>query len=753
MGRATTMLTAFHAGEWRATVHGRIDHERYHVAGRRIRNFAPLVEGALELRPGTRYVAAAISPSGVGARSTLIPFKFNTSDAYALELGELTMHVFRNHAQVESSPGTPFSIATPYTGAQASAIQWTQSADVMWLCHVDVPTQRLTRTGHAAWSMLAYTPKWAPFRGENLDETLTLLASNVTGAITLAASAALFTPNDVGRLVRFREVIESKHPKWDVGVDPINVDTGAAHVDAQSTVHWEGNVYRLFSSAAGATGTRPPIHVTGRESDGKWEWDYLHSGAGYARITGFTDAMTVTAEVVKVLPDSVATTNPTGVAGAATFRWAFGAWDHVSGYPRALCFYEDRLWFFGTRADPDRAWATRPGGDYDDFRESDDAEGALAFRLNSAEPNVIESVVATKVLNLLTSGGIFPAAGIDPAKAVSIENLLDADRQLSYGAAPGVQALAIDSVVVFLQRSRRQVREVLFDFDESAFQAPDLARVAAHLLAPGVARLAYQQEPNRTLWCPCRDGSLPAATYDRPQEVLGWYGVELGGSAPFVESLCVIPHPEEDQDEVWLAVERNFGGTITRTIEFFERGRSETTLPADVFYVDSGTTYDGPPATVIAVGARFEGQSVRILADGARVADQVVSGGNVTLLEPASKVHAGFGYDGLLIPLRIEAGGDDGVSQGKTGRVHGLVIRFHLTGEGTEFGTLEAADELTLRDLEDVADAPVEWIDGDTVFLPFPGGPEQARQLVIRHRAPTPCTVVAMMPQLIVGER
>jgi hypothetical protein len=35
------------------------------------------------------------------------------------------------------------------------------------------------------------------------------------------------------------------------------------------------------------------------------EWEYLHSGYGIAKITGFTDAKHVTAEVVNVLPEEV----------------------------------------------------------------------------------------------------------------------------------------------------------------------------------------------------------------------------------------------------------------------------------------------------------------------------------------------------------------------------------------------------------------------------------------------------------------
>lgn len=737
------MLTAFNAGEWRATLDGRIDHERYHVACRRLRNFIPLVEGSAELRPGTRFVQEA---EQADFPSTLIPFKFNTAQAYILEFGNGTMRVFKDHGIVESSPGVPFLIGTPYTAAQTPAVQFVQSADVMWLAHPDIAPQRLTRTAHDAWALTGYTQKWAPFKAENLDDALTVYASAATGAITLTASAALFTAMDVGRLIRLREVIETKHTKWANAVDLIKDDTGSAEVDGVSTCQYEGNAYRLAVSTGSRTGNRPPVHPIGTETDGKWTWTYLHSGAGYAQITGFTSPTVVSATVVKVLPDSFV-----GAPNASS-RWAFGAWDAISGYPRALCFFEDRLWFFGSEAEPDRMWATRPGGNYDDFRESTDAEGALNFRLNSAEPNVIESVVPTRVLNIMTSGGIFPASGADESEAVSIENLLKAERQVNYGARAGVQALAVDSVVLFLQRSGRQLREILFNDTENAFQAHDIVRQSAHLSAPGILRIAYQQEPNRTLYCVLANGGLLCATYDRPQEALGWYMIELGGTGPRVESVAVIPHPDQDQDEVWLSVLRTFGGFDFRSIEYFERGRDELTAIEDCFYVDSGLTYDGAPRTVISGLVHLEGQTVRILADGARVADQAVTGGTVTLIDPASKVHVGLGYDGLLIPMRIEAGGDDGVAQGKTKRIHRIVIRTYRSGEGTHYGTLAELDELVLRDTFDIADAPAQLVTDDSFAIPWPGEYEQGGYLVIQHRAPTPCGIVALIPQLVTGE-
>ncbi len=77
----------------------------------------------------------------------------------------------------------------------------TQSADTLLLCHPDMVPQRVTRTGHASWTV---TP-WS-FTGEPLhrfaDPTVTLAASATTGTVALTASAPVFQPGHAG--VRFR---------------------------------------------------------------------------------------------------------------------------------------------------------------------------------------------------------------------------------------------------------------------------------------------------------------------------------------------------------------------------------------------------------------------------------------------------------------------------------------------------------------------------------------------------------------------
>ncbi|MDH8346277.1 hypothetical protein QIG64_28110, partial [Klebsiella pneumoniae] len=68
----------------------------------------------------------------------LIPFQFSVSQTYALELGDHYFRVWSNGALVTDGGG-PVEVATPWPVSVISELKFTQSADVMTVCHNDYP--------------------------------------------------------------------------------------------------------------------------------------------------------------------------------------------------------------------------------------------------------------------------------------------------------------------------------------------------------------------------------------------------------------------------------------------------------------------------------------------------------------------------------------------------------------------------------------------------------------------------------------
>tara|TARA_R110000744_G_scaffold320526_1_gene426675 strand:- start:1794 stop:2345 length:552 start_codon:yes stop_codon:yes gene_type:complete len=165
---------------------------------------------------------------------------------------------------------------------------------------------------------------------------------------------------------------------------------------------------------------------------------------------------------------------------------------------------------------------------------------------------------------------------------------------------------------------------------------------------------------------------------------------------------------------------------------------------ADAFYVDSGLTYSGAATTTISSLNHLEGETVAIVADGSTHADKIVTGGAITLDRSATKVHIGYNYTSILETLRLEAGADDGISQGKVKRIHGVTVRF-LDSIGAEVGpNLSNLDRLPFRDSSMAMDEPVPLFSGDKEVY-FPSGYDNDARIIVRQNQPLPMTVLAVM--------
>jgi len=231
-------------------------------------------------------------------------------------------------------------------------------------------------------------------------------------------------------------------------------------------------------------------------------------------------------------------------------------------------------------------------------------------------------------------------------------------------------------------------------------------------------------------------------TYDRQQEVVGWHRHELGGTAAYVESVATIPHPDGDSDQVWLVVRRTVNGVTKRYVEFLEKTWEQGDVIADAFFVDSGSTYSGAPAATITGLWHLIAESVRALGDGVSLGGFTVSAtGTITLPASYSKVQVGLEFAAELETMRLEAGSADGTAQGKTKRITNVVLRLEDTGKGVAYGP-----DGSNYDSYVIADGVL--FTGDTDPLAWPSGHEQEGRLNLAHSQPTPCSIIAIFPQV-----
>jgi len=718
VAKASPIQNSFNAGELSPQLKGRADLEKYKNGCDTLENFIPQIFGPARKRPGTRFV---LETKDSTKASRLIPFEFSTTQAFGLEFGDEYIRFFASGGFVESSPGVPYEIVSPYDHTDLGELNFAQSADVIYLAHPDYPVYKLARLGATNWTINAVTFSRPPFTDQNISAT-TITASAVTGAITLTASAALFSADDVGSYFSSSIIPAADFNQW---------TTGVVHT-AGNFVQYQGRVYEATNSAT--AGSRPPIHTEGTVSDGAVTWTYLHDGTGYAQVTGFTSTTVVNATVISRLPTT-----------SATKRWAEGAWSANRGYPRAVTFYEDRLWFGGSDYLPQTLWASVTG-DYENFKGGTNDDDALTYTINTQDLNTITWLSPGKVLAIGTANGEFTLSGNQISDAVTPTSIRITP-QTTYGCTGTVRPLRVASSVLFVQRSGRKVREYTYNFETDSYVAPNLTVLSEHITQAGLVDMAYQQEPYQVVWAPDTDGSLLGMTYERAEDVVGWHRQDIGGA---VESCITLPHWLGDQDVLWMIVNRTIDGATVRYVEFMERYYNDEYA----FFVDCGVTYEGAPADNISGLDHLEGETVAVLADGAVHPNVTVVGGEITLQVEASVINIGIPFTATLRTMPIEAGARDGVAQGKIQRINNVVMRLFETGPGLWYGaSVDSLDELHLRTAADLMNNPVPLFTGDTDALPWPGEYQQGAQMVVRHQLPTPCTLVALMPQVTTNDR
>jgi hypothetical protein len=794
MARVSSIITNFRAGEISPRLEGRIDLQKYNEAVKDLSNMIVFPQGGTTRRPGTYYAGTTKD----GGQVRLINFEFSDTQAYVLEFGNNYIRIFKDGGLVteattaitaitkanpavvtanshglsngdrvfiasvggmtevnnreftvagvttntfqlsgiNSSAFTTYTsggtvgkiveITTTYTTAQLSTINYAQSADVLFLAQQDHAPAKLTRTSHTSWTLTDIDFTDGPYLDENITTT-TLYASADTGSVTITASAALFASTDVGRLIRFREVLEVTYDEWAASTSYAN----------NEFVRYNGHVYKQVTGSTQTSGNTPPVHTSGTETYGSINWEYRHDDTGYVKITGFTSSTVVTATVKE--DDGGISVLPHNIVGSsnATTKWSLGSFSSTTGFPRAIGFYEERLYFAGTTDQPQTIFGS-VSADFENHTPGTEDDAAINVTIASDQVNVIKHLLPARFLQLLTTSAEFTlsgGAGSEPVTPTNVNVL----RETTFGTG-NIKPLRAGNSTILIQKGAEKVKEITFDLDTDGLLGVDLTVLADHLARGGLTDMVWQQEPELLLWFVHADGRLIGLTYDRANATVGWHEHSLGGDG-IVESITAIPSGAEDQ--VYLSVKRTIDGSTVRHIVYLKSLYFNDDV-TDAFFVDSGLTYDGSATTTIKSLNHLEGETVTILADGAAHADKTVSNGTITLDRSASKVHVGYGYTSSLETLRMEAGAEDGIAQGKIKRIHGVTARFFQT-VGAELGPDTAnLDRLPFRDSSMAMDEAVPLFTGDKE-ISFPSGYDNDAKIVIRQTQPLPMTILAIM--------
>jgi hypothetical protein len=759
-------INAFNAGEISPVLDSRTDTDKYKNACRICENCVPKIQGGAFGRAGFEFMGAA-RYNDKGAR--LIPFTFNITTNFVLELGDLYMRFWSNGLQVQVS-GSPYQINTPYALADLFTIQFAQVNDVMYLVNGTTLVQKLVRLSDTNWTLTPVDWKFPALQDENVTTT-TVACSVTTGSGTLTASAALFDVKHVGsyfQIAHRRDAafaslgltgagnssdvrIIGKYDVFTYGnwTGTVNLQRKNDAGSWETIRSWNGNndrniqasgsqdeeaIFRL--SYTGTGGSTPPRAVL-EPADSRIY--------GVVKVTGFTNSTHVSVTVIKDL-----------WATSAVSTWSEGAWSDFRGHPRTVTIDQQRLCFGGTAYQPLNIWGSVIG-DFENFKRTTLADASYAFQIASPKGNSIVWITSQTRFMVGTQGDewLIDATGGSTSSGsggtIITSGNVNVQLQTSFGSAY-IQPVQANDTMMFVQRGRKRLREFVFQYERQAFGAPDLNLLAAHMLDnTGVKQIAFASNPDPVVWIVTEDGRLLSMTFERDQNVVGWSRHTTDGT---VESVAVIPGGTSLADEVWITTKRTvISGDTTLTKRYIERldpakwQKLEGSDIKHMIYLDCAkvTTLGSPSVTVTGLD-HLEGREVGILADGFNHPRRTVRSGTIVLQQEATVVVVGLPFVPRIQPTKLDIPMQDGTAQGRKFKTHRATLRFWKT-IGCEYSDspTSAFYDVPFRNATTEVETQEALFTGQReVFLNSIH--RDAMDMTLQQVAPLPFHVLAMSP-------
>ena len=769
------------AGEISQLMDARTDSEKYRNSCRRLEGFIPRVYGGAFRRPGTLFVGKAGDQT---KPVRLMALNVSATTRYVLEFGD-------EYLRVWNSDGSPFidelnspytavlELVTPYAAEDLDEVQMAQLGNLCYFAHPDYPPQKLARYfdasfGAAAFTWSAVSLAFPAFRDTNTS-AITVTPSATTGTITLDFSGNPFIETSdyslyTGARVMIVQRRAASHTKLALatgsgsssGISVLGeyefyaygTYTGTVSIEAKdASGAWR--VIRSFEATSdrqiifrAATDAATELRITKSTSAASADATaYLEAAdsrrVGYARITSgipFDGGFPLVDAVVELALDST----------AATTEWAIESWAPYAGYPRSVCFHEQRLWFGGTELEPNTFWASRIN-DFENFRRGAFDDDSLSFTLAASEGSAIQSMLSHNALVFFTQSEEWTASTSEQT-AITPSNIF-VRRQSRFGAAHR-SAFVANNNILFLQRGARKLREFQYGAGGAQGQASDLTLLAEHVTLSGVRGMCFQSQPDPIVWCWTEDGLLLSLTFEVDQGVIAWARHPTAGA---VESAALIYGDDFGGDELWLSTRRTINGATVRYIERMDSdwlAKLETEDYHSLVYSDSAVIKSADtPQDSFTGFAHLEGETLDILADGGATT-ATVSEGRVTLSTPARKIVAGLPFSSYLQPSKVELELQNGTAQARKFLCKNVTLNLWKTGAVSYADDDEAGASAWFTaqfpTLEPDAGEAAEPFTGlvDVVNL---GAYNRSVDVTLRATGPLPCNILAMIPKIEVS--
>ncbi|WP_034159507.1 hypothetical protein [Sphingomonas sp. ERG5] len=577
-----------------------------------------------------------------------------------------------------------YRTGSPYNGNELAEIDFEQSADTMYLAHIDHKPNKLVRTGHSNWAFsdIAFTPTLPAPTGLSV---MPVTGNSVVSGDSYFPQPATYIVTSVNDVTG----VESRP-----SLTPVTVINDLTLKRNYNSISWIG--------ATGATRYRV------FKADNTQEYGYI----GTTTSQSFTD-------------DNI---GPDYSDGPPLKQNPF----EVKGdWPSTVTFIDQRLLWGRTANHPNAIYGSRSGSfENMDISRPLKASDSLSFALVAGRVNAVNQLVSMNSLLALTSDSIFKIEGGQSGYISATDFVVR--RQNGRGSSR-LSPLVVDSVCFYQTSVGNGVRTLGYQFQTDSIDSNDVTIFSPHLFRGfDIKAWAYAQEPRSIIWAVRSDGKLLCFTWEQEQQVWGWTLCETDGS---VESVCVVS--EGTEDRLYLTVRRNGKLLIERM------AATRWAEVEDCCFLDSAVTYQfEEPAAILRNLDHLEGKTISALADGKVVSGLVVTGGVVTLPFAVRKVTAGLPYSATIETLPLAVQGQSGWTVAKVQSQARAVIRV-IDSRGLKAGPTDTTLEPLRGRTREMPGQPNALRTGllETYLRPDLNG---GARVIVRSDDPLPMTISAI---------
>jgi len=338
------------------------------------------------------------------------------------------------------------------------------------------------------------------------------------------------------------------------------------------------------------------------------------------------------------------------------------------GFPQAVTFHDNRLYFAGVRDAPAAVVGSRVG-EYLNFAVGTGlADQAINVFVSGDRVNEIRHLVSSRNLQVLTDGGEYFVPTSTDTSAVTPANITFL-RQTPYGCSRA-KPIIFDGATLYAQKNGKAIREYLFSDVENAYASTSISILASHLVKAPVDMAMITgttTRPEQFAFFTNNDGTLGLFHSVRAEKIAGWTQWSTKTNDEFTSITAI-------NENLFCVVKRQLEGGTVYTLEKFAE-QDDLTLDC------SGTTTVNQQGSPLINGASQTGTSVNVdgYTTAPNIGDVITIAGITGSYEIQTVTPTASGHTVVLDQALASSPGDNAVITITSGRVHNSPA--HLTQE------------------------------------------------------------------------